>query len=87
MLTSENHKLPELDGQLKALLNWLDGQPETARGQKALKARSALLEYEAFEIAGSNDTKQVVRLILLAADMDRTADAMVPQSRDHLTVV
>ncbi|APX11239.1 hypothetical protein [Tateyamaria omphalii] len=62
-----------LDGYVQQLLQELDAMPQTDRSSAALAITASLLEYAAYEMAQSDEARQVARLILLAADMESTA--------------
>jgi len=62
--------------QVQVLLRMLDDLPPHARTSTALAAASSLIEYAAYEMAQSDEARHVARLILLAADMERTADEL-----------
>ena len=64
---------PMLDGQVQRLLQELDALPQGDKTSAALAVTASLLEYAAYEMAQSDEARQVARLILLAADMERTA--------------
>ena len=67
---------PILEAQVQRLLQELDTLPQGDKTSAALAITASLLEYAAYEMAQSDEARQVARLILLAADMDRTAKAL-----------
>ncbi|WP_147104345.1 hypothetical protein [Tateyamaria sp. syn59] len=62
-----------LESHVQRLLQELDAMPQAVRASAALAITASLLEYAAYEMAQSDEARQVARLILLAADMERTA--------------
>ncbi|MEL7133539.1 MAG: hypothetical protein AAGK77_14130 [Pseudomonadota bacterium] len=66
-------RTPMLDARVQALLQELDALPRHDKVSAALAVTANLLEYAAYEMAQSDEARQVARLILLAADMERTA--------------
>lgn len=64
---------PILGEHVQRLLQRLDMLPQEDKTSAALAATASLLEYAAYEMAQSDAARQVARLILLAADMERTA--------------
>lgn len=64
---------PVLAALVQELLKELDDLPQNAKTSAALAVASSLLEYAAYEMAQTDEAQQVARLILLAADMERTA--------------
>ncbi|WP_152613028.1 hypothetical protein [Tateyamaria sp. ANG-S1] len=65
---------PLLEGHVQRLLQELDALPQQEKTSAALAITAGLLEYAAYEMAQSDEARQVARLILLAADMERTAE-------------
>ena len=55
------------------LIERLEALPRPERVAFALRASSKLLEFTAFELAQSEDADRVAELIVLAAEMERTA--------------
>ncbi|WP_299041343.1 hypothetical protein [uncultured Tateyamaria sp.] len=64
---------PMLGARVQTLLEELDGLPQQDKTSAALAVTASLLEYAAYEMAQSDEARHVARLILLAADMERTA--------------
>lgn len=64
---------PRLGETVQRLLQQLDLLPQEDKTSAALAVTASLLEYAAYEMAQSDEARQVARLILLAADMERTA--------------
>lgn len=64
---------PRLGENVQRLLQQLDLLPQEDKTSAALAVTASLLEYAAYEMAQSDEARQVARLILLAADMERTA--------------
>lgn len=62
-----------LDHLINALIDQLNTFPADQRTGSALIAAARVLEYAAYEMAQSDEARHVARLILLAADMERTA--------------
>lgn len=71
---------PQLAGQVQMLLEELDSLPQNQKTSAALAVTASLLEYAAYEMAQSDEARQVARLILLAADMERTAKELQQKS-------
>ncbi|WP_299602860.1 hypothetical protein [uncultured Tateyamaria sp.] len=72
MLETESQSQP-LGTYVQSLLRELDDLPQEGRTSAVLAVTAHLLEYAAFEVAQSDEARQVARLIVLAADMERTA--------------
>ena len=70
-----------LEGHVQRLLQDLDALPQADRTSAALAITASLLEYAAYEMAQSDEARQVARLILLAADMERTAQDLRSRSQ------
>lgn len=64
---------PFLEGRLQSLLDHMSDLPEDQRTSCALAAAALVLEYAAYELARTETPKHVARLILLSADLERTA--------------
>lgn len=62
-----------LETHLRSLFDHLADLPEDVRTNAALAAASEVLEFAAYELAKSDDARHVSRLILLAADLERTS--------------
>ncbi|MEX0367478.1 MAG: hypothetical protein AB3N22_15500 [Ruegeria sp.] len=71
---------PVLGEQVQLLLHRLDTLPQEDKTSAALAATASLLEYAAYEMAQTDEARQVARLILLAADMERTAGELREKS-------
>ncbi len=67
--------------QLHAIFDQLDSIPIENRISEALIISAQFLEYSAYEMAQSEEPKQVARLILMAADIERTARCMGEDAR------
>lgn len=74
---------PMLGGHVQMLLQELDGLPQNDKTSAALAVTASLLEYAAYEMAQSDEARQVARLILLAADMERTAAELRSKSTNE----
>lgn len=79
------NKLPlfddrDLPADVHAVLNRLNAMPAPDRMAAALAAAAPLLEFAAYELARSEEAQQVARLILMAADMERTAASLKGQA-------
>ncbi|WP_299614328.1 hypothetical protein [uncultured Tateyamaria sp.] len=72
---------PVLGAQVQGLLRELDDLPQEGKTSAALAVAASLLEYAAYEMAQSDEARQVARLILLAADMERTAQELRNKSQ------
>ncbi|MEL7097863.1 MAG: hypothetical protein AAGM84_03450 [Pseudomonadota bacterium] len=70
----------EFPPDIRAVLARLTQMPANERTAAALKAAAPLLEFAAYELARSEQAKQVARLILMAADMERTAASLAQQA-------
>jgi len=66
----------DLPADVRAVLARLSDMPADDRTTAALTAAAPLLEFAAYELARSEQAKQVARLILMAADMERTAASL-----------
>ncbi|MFL4471419.1 hypothetical protein ACERZ8_16620 [Tateyamaria armeniaca] len=62
-----------LEGRIQSLIDHLNDMPRAFRTSAALAAASEVLEYAAYELARMEEPRHVARLILLAADLERTA--------------
>lgn len=70
----------DLPADVHALLLRLNAMPASERTAAALAAAAPLLEFAAYELARSEEAQQVARLILMAADMERTAASLSSQT-------
>ncbi|MEM8693169.1 MAG: hypothetical protein AAGG57_14950 [Pseudomonadota bacterium] len=61
---------------VQAVLARLDNLPNEERTKEALRVAARFLEYAAYEMAQSDEARHVARLILLAAEMERTSDEL-----------
>lgn len=68
-----NCQAPTLGSCVQTLLRELDDLPQDGRTGAVLAVTARLLEYAAYEVAQSDEARDVARLIILAADMERTA--------------
>lgn len=72
MLETETQS-PPLGTYVQNLLRELDDLPQEGRTSAVLAVTARFLEYAAYEVAQSDEARNVARLIVLAADMERTA--------------
>ena len=70
----------DLPCDVRAVLDRLTKMPTDERTAAALAAAACLLEFAAYELAQSEDAQRVGRLILMAADMERTAMSLSEQA-------
>ncbi|WP_299693479.1 hypothetical protein [uncultured Tateyamaria sp.] len=61
--------------RIAALLEDLNALPAAARPGVALAIAAAMAEYAAYESAQTDEARQVARLILVAADLERLSSA------------
>lgn len=64
---------PFLEGRIQSILDHLSDLPLSVRTAAALATAAEVLEYAAFELAQTERPRHVARLIMLAADLERTA--------------
>ncbi len=76
-MTQHVHLLPcEDHADVRAVLDRLDDLKPCERTGEALRVAARFLEYAAYEMAQSDEARHVARLILLAAEMERTSDEL-----------
>ncbi|MEO0389832.1 MAG: hypothetical protein AAF218_02715 [Pseudomonadota bacterium] len=75
---TERPVFPERDipQDIASVLQRLHEMPAEHRTPAALEAAAHLLEFAAYELARSEEAQHVARLILMAADMERTAASL-----------
>ncbi|WP_299731139.1 hypothetical protein [uncultured Tateyamaria sp.] len=62
-----------LEGRIQSVIDHLNDMPLDVRTPAALATAAEVLEYAAYELAQTDRPRHVARLILLAADLERTA--------------
>ena len=70
-----NDRFPPLD----CIMDTLDRLPLAERAPAALIAAAQLVEYAAYEVAQTERSRSVARMILLAVDIERTASDLRAQ--------
>jgi len=70
----------EIPADIQNVFDRISQAPAEARTPAALEAAAHLLEFAAYELARSEEAQHVARLILMAADMERTAHSLSQKS-------
>ncbi|MEM8576751.1 MAG: hypothetical protein AAGF60_02775 [Pseudomonadota bacterium] len=80
---SEPSQFPTRDipSDVRAVLDRMSQLPVEDRTPTALAAAAHLMEFAAYELARSEEAQHVARLILMAADMERTAQSLSRKGR------
>jgi len=80
MCTSSNGNTPAgVAKEFKALTEALERLPQAARPAAGLRAIAQLLEFVAYDMAQSEGARQIARLILLAVELERSAEDLEPR--------